>query len=663
MVQETMRKVLKFVGVPLILGMLILSMSPMMANAGNHSGGTGGGGGGGGGSNFRWVSLSTSNPWNTFVSQAGQGSSSRLERIVRATGANPAICKKSKTIWYVRSAGSGVWSHNYNSYTNGSRSNVAGSIQNPYSTAGGTPSNKLYRSFLRWDREKNGSALNGSPGYTVICSGAFEVKPDRKSSSRVVRSTTKATSSDSDTFKEPYSYTTSVTPRMNPDGELTAQTEAVKTNFGKEWDRWNGSRNSGVSSLRTRVNNAVSNDRNIEHAQVNLSDSNKKAFAKGGVLDVNEHTRYATIRATTKTTTTTTRRCHWTEEWNPDTDKYKARKYHSCVNSKSDTKDHSKSTTMGTPENTGYWQMLAVQCNVDGFDNLVNSDSSLTVDSRLNTADDTAGVVRTKKYNSKPSRTDFGESRHSNSAKAATGDMSFFTQDCGFLCTAEPDGDMNNGSDQNQNGNHVPEGSTTSGAVTGSGDDRVNSGVFKQFRDNHEKHYTLDVWYPVFEDDSPMSYDGQEAKSTRWIINKDGTPTSEATFKAGGTHLPHGEVTEVPGLSRILTAQSYWASDENEPHRISTIWNYDITAQTGVPNTIGFGRAGALVDQGRSTIDAEAEAVCYASYNGVNEPAGEESAGNSYNNLIRENTDSSEAGQYELELNFQRSVAEGNNTD
>lgn len=699
--ENNTRKVFKFVGVPLIAGSLLLSLTPAIASA-DTSGGVGGGGGESGGRGHHWVSVTGNNAYDKFLDRTGYNQS-YTERYIRGTTANVNVCKRSQVIWFIRSGNNGNWSHNYTGATHGSQWRGSGTISNPTTKIGRAPSSAEYASFKRWDRQENGHRINKKPGYTIVCSGAFEVKPDRTGRNVERSRSSKVTDTDSVTFTRPYTHTTTVSPRMNPSGKLNAQSDSVQTNFGKLWDQWSNRSSGSPASLRNAVSTAVNKDKDLEHVSVDLNDENQSGLGEGGVLDVNEHTRYATIRASSETTTTTVRRCDWIERWNPNTGRYDSREYRNCNNTSTDRTVYDSSTSTGTQQNTAFWQILSVQCNIDGFNELLDSDSSLHLIQRLNQDEDTPGILRTKKYNSQPNRLDFGDSRNTTAAKAATADEAFFTEQCAFVCTAEPNGSMDNGSDQNMNGANIHEGSgdTGSGAIAGNvpeglsfvdtwehwdieesdsdyaqiggasripGDDPeeldvVNSGEFDQFRDNEEQDYTLDVWYPAVSSINGVNYNGEEASRTRWIVNENGTPEEEASFRAGNQALEQGAVTAVDGLSRVFTGKSYWASDEDAPQRISTIWDYNVTTQTAVPDTVGFGVNTSLVDEGRTSIDTTKTAVCYASYNGENEAADNATTESSlhgeldYDSLIRENGD--HTGKYELEINFPRAVAEG----
>lgn len=657
------RKVFKYIGVPLIAGSLLLSLTPVVANA-NTSGGTGGGGGSGGGSNFYWKSAKGSNAYEAFAADTGY-TKSYTEQYLKNTGASLSTCKNSNVIWYIKSTGSGKWSHNYNSYTNGSRWSGAGSIQKPHRRIGAAPSTAEYSAFVAWDRDENGQKINKRPGYTIICSGYFDKRPDQvKKNVRVGGPTKTVTNRDSVSYTRPYSVTTSVTPQINPKGLLEAQSANKKTAFGKLWDDSRNNKNISPNQLRSRVTTAVNKDKNLVHASVDLNNNNQKGIAEGGVMNVSEQTRYATITANSETTRTRVRYCDQVRKWDMEKRRYGSWQNTNCRNSDSFNTVYNSSVNQGTQEQTGFWQILGVQCNIDGFNDLVASDNSLNVIQRLNTDEDTPGIVKTKKYTKQPSRLDFGDTRNANSAKAATADAKFYTEECSFMCTAEPNNNMSNGSDTNVNDNGARDASEYGfGAVHENRGEQTNAGFFNQFRDNQDQQYTLDIWYPDVGDVNGVEYDGAEAVSTRWIVNEDGTPKEDAKFHADGEELSIGEVTKLNGVSRTLDARASWASEENKPHRVSTIWNYNVTTNPSVPDTVGFGRAGAQLDEGRTSIPVEKEAICYASFNGENAKAqdvtsrGAETNPEDYDTYLQENTDN--GPQYELELNFQRSIAEG----
>lgn len=659
--QETNKRrgILRALALPVIAGVL-MALTPAVASA-DTSGGTGGGGGAGGGRNPYWVSISGDNAYERFLDRTGYPQSF-TEKSIEGTGAEVSVCKRSDTIWFVRSGNNANWSHNYTGRTHGSGWSGRGSIERPHSSLGAAPSNALVDHFKRWDREENGHKIDKQPGYTIICSGAFDVKPDREGE-RV--QTTYDRDVDTAEFTHPYSHTTSVSPRVDPFGQLSADASSKKTAFGEVWDEWSDRDNGSPAALRRAVDQATAEDARAAHASVGLSEANRKAFARGGVLDVHEHERLATITAKATTITRHVETCDWIEKWDRATDTYGERQYINCSTDSTDRTTYTSGTALSTPQQTGFYQMLAVQCYADGFQALMNSDKSLSA-IQSPEGHDTPGVVRTKTYDSVPAQVDFGDAGHSDPAKAATGNVDFYTKECAFMCTATPEDTMDNGSDINQGDRNVAHGSATYGAVVHEGDDIVNSGVFPQFRNNEVRDYTLDVWYPLVDDAAGVSYDGSAARETRWIVNADGTPEEEAAFVANGTKLEHGELTTMDGLSRVLEAQSYWSSDEGAPHAISTIWQYDVDTQTMLPNALGFNHNASASLVGRSTTDTTVPAVCYSSYNGqydvaVAETNNADNAETEYDQWLRPNS-GDYTGVYEMELNFQRAIAEGDNT-
>lgn len=606
-------------------------------------GGTGGGGSTGQQSGFYWASVSSSSAgsaYEQFLSKS-RWSRATAEREVAARVGSIQVCQNSDVIWFLM--GPSVWAYNFQGYPTWlTHWMFQGSIQSPRVLAGPAPTGSQYQNFIDWDNGVGGMRRDNSGGwndygYTIVCSYATYRPPITRNTTEVTVAppTTKTAS-----YTEPYSWTTELTRqpitggpagKKDPIGVDNLHDQSlvtVKTNFGSFWDSVNTSNAMTPQQLNDGAAAALKKDETLGHGVASLDAANKEGIAEGGVLNVKEQTKYATVTTSETSTVTTTRNCTYTRTWNSYWAAYNA-ETSSCNSSSSTNIARTSSKVAGTQQNTGFWQMLAVHCNLAEFDALLKSDSSLKQITTPDTSNAISGSVITKNYGQQPAKLDFGDSTNPNAAKAKTGNLAFFDKECAFDCKPNAigsDATASNGASTNVGG---------AGAIENS--DKIKSNVFEFFRDNGAKKISIDTWYP--EDKDGVTYEGEAPITTTITRDVAGTPSLDGssggqfTMKSteGNTTLFKGTSTDVSnqknwnsstfsgptatilkGLHRDFTVQSTWASDAGKPQVFNFKWEYTPKVTTTVPvSEIGFGSASAQNVGKTGDVTTQIEGKCY----------------------------------------------------
>lgn len=625
--------------------------------------GTGGGIGGGGisgpslGSEFYWASTAydnTTSAYADFLKRSGWSQTFTEQEIAKRVG-NLNVCKTSNVIWWVHVGEANRWAYNYTGITNRWGWPDGGSIQNPAAKYGNRPASAAeYNAFLAWDAAVNGNKLNKQPGYVIICSGAF-AKPDKTWTDTTTASKSSVTS---ETFTHPYSWTTEVKRQITVGGKdpigadnLHNQTGApVKSFFATDvWDKLNTTTGKGLTpaQLKTAVTTAVNKDANKPHATLTLDAANKAGMAEGGVLNFNEQTRLATVTSKETTTTKTTTTCKYTQKWDSKDGAYDP-PTKTCSSSDAVTKASTATKTTGTLNNTGFWQMLAVHCNVDQFNALVAAGgSAYTV---LNSGDSTkaiSAVIRTQKVDKQPTSLEFGNAANTNAAKKATGTLAFYDKECPFICTpnaSDPGATGSNGGTSNLNDGMKNGPSPVKDSLYGALLEGKNTNNIQLFRDNNPHLLTVDSWFP--KSVNGVNYDGAAAISTtvtRWnqgtpdVIaggNGNGGKFNMTTYGDGNKQLFTGSAgaapnqrnwnvagystttsTLLPGFYNKFRVFGSWASDTNKPNVLNFKWEYKPSVtSTVLTNNMGFGVKSALNAGTATAVTTAVEGKCYASF-------------------------------------------------
>lgn len=610
-----------------IMALGLISGSAAVATADTTGGGTGGGGSTGQQNGFYWASVSSAggvSAYTKFIQTNGWSQWFAESQVQQRVG-NLGVCQNSDVIWFLM--GPQVWAYNFQGYPSWYSSPViAGTIENPRSLWGPGPTAAQYQHFISWDdgigghRRWNSGAWN-SPVYTIVCSYATWRDPiSRTESSSSIRS-----SSQTETFTKPYSWSTEVKRQelagdggKDPIGadNLHDQAESQKSAFGAFWDKVNSSPPMSPTALKNGVNTAIAQDASSNHAVVDLDAQNKAGMAEGGILNFNENTQYATVSATEVTNITTVTNCTYVRNWNSGAGAYNPETKSCSSYDQAPQVIRTSSATKGTLENTGFWQMLSVHCNLDEFKALLASDSSLKEIQTPNISNKMSGVVVTKKYDSQPASArslDFAPTAvpmkgvaMPDPAKVRTGQIGFYDKECPFDCT---------NSKATADGASANNGATTNVGAPGAVSNKVNSNSFEFFRDNAPKDIAVDTWYPI--SNNGVSYKGDAPLTTTVTRDVNGTPSLDGSgggkfamkSSKDGTTLFTGTATAVNtqknwdtskfsgpmatilnGLHNKFTVQSTWASDAGKPQAFNFKWEYAPNVSSGIPLTgVGFG--------------------------------------------------------------------------
>lgn len=576
-----------------------------------------------------------------------------------------------------------------------------------------------------------------------------------------------ATVSDSASWTKPYSWSTSVKreisatrngQRVDPIGQNNLNDQAAvtkKSAFAGVYDglKSSGSENERVGAKEDRVNEALNSDKNAAHSELNLNTNNKAGLAEGGVLSVYEYTTYATINSSERTVW---ERCNevsnerywngsaWVDRsinsgpiaWDDSkcnsaplvggTPSYNASRDSGNANFPTTGKgwrskgtSYTNSKSLGTAQNTGFWQILSVHCNPTELAALLNAVSGEQVVSQTVGVDGkSTAVVYSKKYTARPAArsVDFGSATNSNRAAARTAELGFYDKECDLTCVSTPTtstgASTTNGATKNVSTTTNQTGKSYNGGVTlNTG---VNSNYLEIFRDNDDRNATVNVSYPK-NSDPQFKYGGtyrNEAGTgtitipaaaavsttiTRWADGTPGDGTRGGTFSmyavnasgaktklfTGSGTAPVTQVnwatnpyqtvnsTTLNGFYRDFDVKATWASETDKPQVVNIKWEYRPTVWTRFPSKVGFAGSTAnnLKISSYTVKDQALDGRCYAQY-GTNErdlglsTKVQQSTGTGTTNTLDrglvESTSGDNSWQYKtnLVLKFVRAVSE-----
>lgn len=613
--------------------------SPAFANTGGGTGGNGSGGSASGGGTWRGLFDSKPGPvWNAFL-QSGPWSTAGA--VADAGGQElVALCQQSQAIWWFAQGSS----NNFYDGFGGSRTldDNANQLRNiPYvPTAWNNRAADWTDPNIRQRTERP---------YIIICSAAIGLQdhPDRVRTETTYRS---EYGNDATVFTHPYAYTTAVSRQITEGGidpigvdNLEDQpAKTVKTEYGKLYDSFQAGGSTGITpaQLNAQVSAALEKDKGLEKGSVDLSDNNKAGLAEGGVLNVDLRVTNATIDISTSTRNVFRTVCTFTSKWDLQNQNWGS-EVKTCAGEvpHDSHKTYSSNKSQGTPQAIGFWQILSVHCNADEFNELVNA-SGATVQNTGDPTKNLSAVAYSQKYDTRPSRLDFGDKSNPNPALARSGELGFYDKECGFLCTSDPNGSgasNENGAKENVNS----AGSKTANGRAGAVVETVNSNTFEMFRDNEAKTVKLDVRYPV--NNGVVNYDGRAPQSTTVVRWAEGTPTSasdsggkftltaktpggkETELFTGGQspstqknwskdHFSGANATQLDGFYRLFDAKATWASDDGKPQVINVKWEYAPEVDTTFSSTVGFSSSGGIKRAGDVVVATPIEGKCYTEY-------------------------------------------------
>lgn len=717
-----------------------LTETPLVqdANASVFSGGgASGGGGGGAGAGWHWIEISQSRFNDPDPGFNGTGFAV-YNANGAASGLNPANCQAPGTRYYAKVLASGypAWSQSpvYDRRISNLSAGVIGEM------------NKQYVNII---------CENEPPEITSAPYTNFRVHSNVETTSNYSR---QGNHSYTITVAPQYLYgadnklaTTDIVGKNN----LNAQAESQITDFGKVYEevekakasiQGNKSANL-VNTWKPKIQAAADNQRK----QITLNANNKAGLAEGGVLNVTEGQKRATITLSSTPTKYTVQyrtfrivtkngvfiRDTAVSAWANATGSMSSpNSVLWCANlcrGTSETAERAKykgtggalswytynntaNVALNTNPTTGFWQMLSVHCNSEGFDKLkAELGAVVTAENTGGEANGTSGIVHTVKYASAEEARSknggalpVGDRNATTPARKASGTLGFYDKECSFECTANPT--ATGASAQNDASNNVNyavetnEHGDKNGASLETPAGKVNGNLFEMFRDNQDREIRLNVRYPVTAGN--ISYNGHAAKTTTVTNWKQGTPgtvlnaaNADKSKNNGGIFTVQGKDGKnifgagevkpqknwdsglytspnsavIPGHLNKLNTKATWASEVGLPQIVNVKWEYAPSIATNnVPTAgIGFNNSGAKVIGTKTTETTAIEGKCYAQFGKTDNASldtkklfldntGTGTKNNLDSNILGQggNKEVAKGDQLNLVLNFVRSTTE-----
>ena len=330
---------------------------------------------------------------------------------------------------------------------------------------------------------------------------------------------------------------------------------------------------------------------------------------------------------------------------------------------------YTNSKTMGTPQNTGFWQILSVHCNPTELNALLGSISGEKIVSQTTGVNGTSTtVLNTQKFDSRNAAFTANEILGNDisplpTAVRRTGQIGFYDKECDLTCVSSPaataGASAQNGATTNQSTTTNQGGKSYYGGALYN--NQVNSNYLEIFRDNNDRPVSVNTAYPTNVDpqfkyggtypdastgagvvtvpaDAPVS-----TTITRW---SQGTPNSDSTqggqftmlaVGPGGVRTPIFQPTSAAptpqlnfatnpyqtlnsttlnGFYRDFIVKATWASEANKPQVINFKWEYHPTVWTTVPLSVGFGNTAnsAATIANYVVKDQALDGRCYAQF-------------------------------------------------
>lgn len=626
-------------------------------------------------SGFHWRVASANgdtNAFTTFVANSGSSPAIIRNRLSTMSGGTStgksllSVCEESDYIWWVHSGN--IWVYNFTGKSYPSLGSSSFDTANNYGGYAPTPE--------ALTQARNYLANVNTQNLSIVCSSAWEGEPKPPPPLEWDNENSWETSEQNDyTVTRPYSFVTDVYPQTGIDPgkpNLHAQAGAAqKTNYGKLADDIAAGRykDTPVATIKAAVAAALAADKTLNHSRVDLDAANTEGMAEGGILHVNERTRYWTISASQKKIAHHTQTCNSSQSpvWDAGAKKWG---YGPVVTTCSTTVtyswEYSANTTQATLRQTGFWSMLSVKCNPQGFNALVAA-TGATVENTGDPTRNLAAVAYSKKYAQQPAVLDFGQ------PGTPSGSIGFYDKECPYDCVSKGPGATNaNGGTSNVNGGAPAGGNTPTpseryGVI---GDRTNNTGNLVFFRDNEPHLLNVDTWWP--RSGGNVSYDGHAPLSTtitRWggstpgltagdngnggqfsmNLSNASREVKESVFDPRGQDPlnqrnwdPMGSTPATsyrsktaalfPGLQRYFTVQGTFASDKDKPVVLNVKYEYAPNVSTVFADKgVGFGPGGVRAWNAVGTHAAPTQGKCYANFGTTN------SASN-YAALVQQNT-------------------------
>ena len=608
------------------VAVLLAGATPALADNG---GGTGTGGSWNNDS-ATGIKSAWADSWRSFVDNSGFSEARVIKMLNDKTPGLATECMKSSAIFFPYSPSfGGIWVWNYQGTYIGGKPGIDAPALN-FSTGRTAPS-AAQKGAAYWVLKNDGKYddylhLVGPESVAVICS--YRGEAVRKTEWEYNTYTGHAE------YEKvlPYSYTTTVAPmkiegQYVGNGEWEAQkADTKKTVFAKVYDELaTGKSPLRADEVESLVKSAIAADAKADYStSVELSDKNKAAFARGGVVNVSEYTQYAKIRAISDFTAQQKRQCTY------DVYSDGRKELVSCGpwQEVSRVYNNSVNKELRTPYQSGFWQMINVHCNLFGFNDLV-AKTGASVVSRDDENGKVSAVAKTKYYKgsegkpAQPSVLDFGQ------PGTPSGSIGFYDKECAFTCSADNSdlGGAKPAEEAEDNlGTEGDNGDSNNPMKNGADADnkKVRGNNFTFFRDNEEHGIHVDLWQPKATGN--VEFNGESPKSTTVSRWKAGTPDvvttdtqgGKFTMKTtnGGTELFTGSDSDsvptqrnwdnTPFSSRIttilngahnnFTVQGSWASEKGRPNVLSFKWMYAPNVSALAPTKLGTSRTGDTVN-------------------------------------------------------------------
>lgn len=237
------------------------------------------------------------------------------------------------------------------------------------------------------------------------------------------------------------------------------------------------------------------------------------------------------------------------------------------------------------------YQILSVNCNVDGFNSVRNATGGEVIS--IGNGDGGA-VLKT------PTRS--GTTTGNLGKTGITRNSAFYTDgdSCAeaFTCTVTPSATASNDAVNNK-GNSNLFGEVLEGNEVG---ETNENGELVFFRDNEDRQVRADVWYPKSTGKADLNaHSGQPAKETFVKIygdempgHSDPTPEIELTTIApwnpasrrnnGMEMIDFAE--RFSGEVNRFNMKSQWASNEGTPYQVGINWEYEATGRNRIPSRV-----------------------------------------------------------------------------
>lgn len=247
------------------------------------------------------------------------------------------------------------------------------------------------------------------------------------------------------------------------------------------------------------------------------------------------------------------------------------------------------SNPVRTEEYSNY-QILSVNCNIDGFNSVKNSTGGDVI--AIGNGDGSAALKTPAKS---------GRTSGNLGKSGATSTSSFYTdgKSCDvFTCTVAPNASVLNDAKDNK-GNTNLFGEVLEGNKVG---ETNEAGELVFFRDNEDRQVRADLWYPKATGKADLdAHFGDPAKDTFVKVYDDKTsghvnPTPEIelttiapwnkseSYKIGLGDI--GRVKKYSGEVNRFNMKSQWASEDGAPYQLGVNWEYKATGKNRIPSKV-----------------------------------------------------------------------------